>query len=233
MPQLTCAQQSAALPNPLFSNTQLEDVKLRGNLVSVLSSLAVGYDVPIGMETAMNGVRDGSRIRINFKKGTLQELLTQVFSDQKQYSWEIKDGVVRVFPKQDYQDPIVQRFLAVELANVSIKEKTCTWCLEQILVKTPEIRQLFNDYGLTSASFAFSGFYIPQLGRNFTLDASNITVQSLLNRIVKDSPTAKFWVLSRDSSEHSIALSLSARHEDTPRGQHFDMSILDDDDDPE
>jgi hypothetical protein len=34
----------------------------------------------------------------------------------------------------------------------------------------------------------FTGVYLPQLGRNFNLDLSNTTLESLLNKVIKESP---------------------------------------------
>lgn len=53
--------------------------------------------------------------------------------------------------------------------------------------------------------------------RGVTLDASDTTVMSILNRIVKESPVAKFWSISRSSSSHMLFLDLAASHEGTPK----------------
>ena len=201
---------------PLSATMQLEDVRLRGGLVTVLRDLALLYDIPIGFERAMNAV-DAGEHRIDFKKITLAELLTKLLSNYKEYSWEISDGVVRVFPEDGYRDPIVERLLNVEIRKFSIKKRTLTWNVESKLLETPEFKEVVDAYGLGWLGWISSGFYLPQLGHNYTLDVSSATVQSILNRIVKESPTAKFWCVSRDSSQHTFSINLAAGPEGAPR----------------
>lgn len=201
---------------PLTANRQLEDVFLEGEtLALLLSDLADQYDIPIGLERAMNEY-DHPETRIDLKRVTLGELLTQLLANYKEYSWEISDGVVRVFPKEGHRDPIVERLLNIEIEKFSIKKSSATWNVESTLLETPEFREVFDAYGLRAHGWIFSGFYLPQLGRNYSLDVSGAKVQTILNRIVKESPTAKFWCISRNSSQHTFSLNFTARPEGPP-----------------
>ncbi|HKS08564.1 MAG TPA: hypothetical protein VJS13_03395 [Pyrinomonadaceae bacterium] len=217
------AQEPAAL-----ATTQLEDVRLRGqDLRSLLSDLALQYDIPIGFERAMNS-NDLTEVRMKFNQITLGDLLTRILAEHKAYAWEIRDGIVYIFPKNGYRDPIVEQLLNVRLKTFSLKKSTVTWDVETTLLKTPEFAEVFDAYGLTTLGWTFSGFYFPHLGKNYTLDVSDITVQSMLNRIVKESPTAKFWSVSRDSSEHVFSLNLAALQEGTPKNfRRIDFEELD------
>jgi hypothetical protein len=148
-------------------------------------------------------------------------------TEHKQYSWEIRDGVVNVFPKEGHRDPIVERLLSVEISKFSLKKGTLTWNVESTLLETPEFREVVDAYDLKTIGWDFSGFYLPHLGRNYTLDVSNAPLRSILNRIVRESPTAKFWRISRDSREHTFSVSLTARQEDAPRNlRRIDLKEL-------
>lgn len=202
---------------PLTATMQLEDVRLRGDVESLLAQLALQCDIPIGFERAMNDAAIRER-RMDFKKITLDDLLMQVLAEYQQYSWEIRDGAVYVFPKEGYRDPIIERLLNVEIKSFSLGKTTLTYDVEAILLKTRELKEVVDDYGLnTRNGYILSGFYFPQLGRNFTLDASNTTVRTILNRIVKESPVAKFWSISRNSSSHTLTIDLDVNHEDAPK----------------
>lgn len=83
-----------------------------------------------------------------------------------------------------------------------------------------------DAYDLKTLGWSFSGFYLPHLGRNYTLNVSNTPVRSILNRIVKESPTAKFWNISRDSREHTFSVSLTARQEDAPNPSRLNRKEL-------
>ena len=93
-----------------------------------------------------------------------------------------------------------------------------TYEVEPALLRIRELKEFVDAYGLSTRNgYILSGFYFPQLGRNFTLDASDTTVMSILNRIVRESPVAKFWSISRTSSSHTLFLDLAASHEGTPK----------------
>ena len=200
-------------PAQELASRQLDDVRIRGYGVgSLLSDLSLWYDIPIGLEVAMNSSGYG-KLRMNFKKATLEEVLNQFVAEHPEYAWEIRDGVVNVFPKDGRQDPIVKQILGTEIGTFAIKEKTVTFGVEAGLLATPELAALLKDYALTTPGWSFSGFYFPNVGPNFKLDASNMTVRSILNTVVKDSKTAKFWSISRDSTEHTLSISLAASQE--------------------
>src|SRR5215510_10585005 len=208
------ATHFAVAQEPLASR-QLDDVRIRGyNVAGLLSDLALWYDIPIGLEVAMNS-NGFDKLRMDFKKATLEEVLNRVVAEHPEYSWEVRDGVVNVFPRHGRQDPIVKEILGTEIETFSLKERTVTWEVERALLDTPELSAVMKGHSLTTPGFAFSGFYFPNVGRNFKLDVSNMSVRSILNNIAKDSKTAKFWSVSRDSVEHSLSISMAAIQEDS------------------
>lgn len=209
------AQEIAAdskTSQPLASR-HLYDVRLRGYGVrGLLSDLSLWYDIPIGLEVAMNSSGFG-RLRMDFKKATLEEVLNRVVTEHPEYAWEIKDGVVNVFPKEGRQDPIVKQVLGTEIGTLSIEERTTTWDVEKALVDTPELSAVMKTQALTTPGWWFSGFYFPNVGRDFNLHVSNRSVRLILNTIVKESKTAKFWSVSRDSAEHTLSINMNAHQE--------------------
>lgn len=211
------ASSEPTTDQPVTATMQLEDVRLKGDIAALLAQLALQCDIPIGFEHAMNAA-DISERRMKFEKITLSDLLAQVVSEYKQYSWEIRDGVVYVFPKEGFRDPIVERLLSVKIKTFSVKKGMLTGAAVDALLNTSEFQEVMDSYGLSTPNgYVLSGFYFPQLGRNFTLDASDTTVMSILYRIVKESPVAKFWSISRCSSSHRLLMDLAANHEGTPK----------------
>jgi hypothetical protein len=182
---------------------------------SLLADLALFYDIPIGLEVAMNGGEFGE-LRIDLKKATLAEVLDRFVAEHPKYRWEIRSEVVNVFPKEGHRDPILQQILSTEIAKFSIKEKTAPSDAETTLFATPELKSLITSYALTIPGWTFSGFYFPNLGRTFKLDTSNMEVRAILDDTIKGSPTARFWVITRNSRDHTISISFSATQEDAP-----------------
>ena len=77
--------------------------------------------------------------------------------------------------------------------------------------RTPEVKAIIDAYGMKTGA-NFSGTYIPQLGQQFSLKASSITLKALLNRIIRESPLARTWIMSTDNSSRTLNLRMTARH---------------------
>lgn len=212
-----CSAQGRTIANQSNNLTarQLGKVHIeQQSLASLLSDLSLSYEIPIGLELAVNDDELAVH-KIDFSGGSLSDLLTQFVAQHSQYTWEIKDGVVNIFPKDKYRDLILDELLSAKIGAFSIKANTSCWDLQKSLTSTPEIRRIREVYGIAPSGFNFTGLYFPQLGRDFTLDVSNMTVKSILNKVVKDSPTARYWVIKRHTDDQTFFIRLGARHEDS------------------
>lgn len=178
--------------------------------------LSFTYNVPIGLEVAQDeDVR--ATYRLNFKKGKLSDLLTQFVTEHNRYAWRIDDGVVSVFPKDGHRDPLLRELLTTEVSNFSVKEKTTCVTFAQSLLNTPEVRKTLEGYGLTFDTGRFGGFYIQQLGQRFSLNFSEAQLKAILDRVIEESPTAKFWVVKRNRAMQELSLRVKAKIEDPPK----------------
>ena len=199
---------------------QVENVRIRKQTVgALLSELSLSYGIPIGLEAAPSDTRLGN-YQLEFKKGTLAELLNQFVTQNDRYTWRINEGVVNVLPKADSRDFLLQNLLETRINAFQIKPETSCSNLAESLIATPEVNRLLVASGVTYREPSFSGFYIPQIGREFSLNVSDSTLRSVLNGVVNKSPTAKFWVLSRNN-DGTLSLSLAATHEAMPRDRKF------------
>jgi hypothetical protein len=141
------------------------------------------------------------------------------FTDRHdRYAWEIKSGVVNVFPKDGYRDGLLRDLLGTEILRFRVSKDTSCWSLAKDLTSTPEIKKVLEDNGTSYRTRNFTGAYFPQVGRDFDLSVSNVTLKAILNNVIKESPTAKFWLITRNSYDQTVFLGLNARHEDlTPK----------------
>jgi hypothetical protein len=200
-----------------LTQRRLDNVKIRTTSIEELfSRLALVYEVPIGLEIARND--DLTAIySLDLRHGTVVDLLNQFVASHEQYAWKIESGVVSVFPKDKNRDVVLAELLATELPSFSVKEKTSCWALGDALVATPEIRRILEANRMTYSAGYIGGFYIQQLGQHFTLNVSKMTLKSILDKVVKESPVAKIWIVKRDSSEETLLLRLNARLENAPK----------------
>jgi hypothetical protein len=145
-------------------------------------------------------------------------LLTQFTSRHDQYTWGIKDGLVNVFPKDDRRDPLFRELLETTISSFTVNRGSDCWAVADSLAAAPEIKQILENNGTAYRRRSFTGAYIPQLGRDFKFEVSNMTLRSTINKLIKESPTARFWLITRNSSDQTLFMSLRARHEDLPTG---------------
>jgi hypothetical protein len=196
---------------------QLEQIQIDAQTTgSFFSELALSSNIPIGLEIA---AKESNLVsyRIAFKKGTLAELLNQFVIQHDQYAWEIRNGVINISPKDHYRDALFHNLLETRIGRFTVRENTSCWTLAESLASTPEMKKVLQANGTSYRPPDFNGFYIPQAGRHFKLDVSNVTLKSILNKVVEQSPTAKFWVIARNY-DRSLNISFGARHEDSPKG---------------
>lgn len=191
-----------------LANVLLEDE----SIAQLLGRFSFAYNVPLGLEIA-RGDSEPSFYRIDFKKGTLSDLFTQFVTEHKEYSWKIEDGVVNVFPKEDYRDPIVREVLKTKILSFSVPQQTTTMTFGKNLLSSPEIKSILELYGLSYDTGYLGGFYIQQLGQRYSFHASNMQLKSILNKVIKESPVAQNWIIINDSSALMLVLRVNARPE--------------------
>jgi hypothetical protein len=198
-----------------LATRSLENVQIEAQSIgALLEKLSVRYDIPVGLEVASN---DDERVdyQIDFQKGSLSDLLNDFVARHQQYAWEIRDGVVNIFPKDNYRDALFRDLLATQIDSFAVKKNTSCFELAKSLAATSEVKKVLAIYGTSYRERSFSGGYFPQVGQNFALDVSNMTLRSTLNKVIKESPAARFWLVTRNSDQ-TVFLSVGARFEDSP-----------------
>lgn len=201
---------------PDLAQTPLEGVRLEAQgIAGLFSQLSLRYDIPVGLEVAQDEDATAA-YQLNFRKGTLSELLTQFAAEHDRYAWRIDGGVVSVFPKDSHRDQLLRELLTTELNNFSVKEKTDCQMFAKSLLNAPEVREALEGYGLSFDTGSLGGFYIQQLGQRFSRDFSGAQLKAILDRVIKESPAARFWVIRRDRAMQELSLRVKAKLEDPP-----------------
>lgn len=200
-----------------LAHLRLENVQIeRDGIAELFSALSFAYNIPIGLEIA----RGGDQLplyRIDFQNGTLSDLLTQFVAQHDEYTWKIENGVLSVFPKEEYRDPLVRELLLTKISRFSVPEKTSTWGFGKNLLSTPEAKRVLKLHRTTYDTGYLGGFYIQQLGQKFSFEVSDIELKSILDKVIKESPVAKYWVIRNETSAQKIFLRVSAKLEYDPK----------------
>lgn len=224
---LVCAQESAATKKDSdLADRKFENLRIEGQSIeSLFTALSLSYNIPIGLEMASND-DEFTTYALALKEGTLTDLLTQFSNQHTQYTWEVKDGVINIFPKQNYRDFVLDELLRVHISRFSVRENSSCWTLEESLTNTVEIRKILQTYGLSRSGLNFSGAYFPQLGRLYKLDVSDMPVKSILNKVIRESPVAKIWLIKRYSVNGTLDIRLNARHEDVSTPMRQSLPVI-------
>jgi hypothetical protein len=202
--------RDSARKNSLLATRLIKNVALEGQLWDLLGRLSLEYDIPLGLEISPDE-QLSNRYRVELREGTVADLITQIINQNQRYDWLIENGVVNIFPRDKYRDAFLAELLAVRIRNFAVNKNSDCWALQNDLINTPAIKAAIAAHGMQSTSADFTGFYIPQLGPNFSLNVSDITLKALLNRIIKDSPLARTWLISTDGASRTVNLRVSSR----------------------
>ncbi len=193
------SKQSLAVEDQIVQRV-LPNGRMRERGVSNLfSKLALRFDIPVGVEVAATDDLT-NWYEIEFKGERLADFLLRFTSEHRQYSWEVQEGVINIFPTTAH-DPVTVKLLQAKIRDFSIAPNTDGFVFTNNLMETPEVSVIMTSYELQPAGPNFSGLYFPQLGRTFTRKFENGTVKSILNNVVKESSTAKAWTIKRLSDQ--------------------------------
>lgn len=190
----------------------IKNVALEGDLWDLLTRVSLDYDIPLGLELSADE-QLSNRYRVKLSEGTVADLISQIIRQNERYDWSIENGVVNIFPRAKYRNPFLAELLAVQIASFAVKKNSDCWKLQDDLVNTSEIRSVIDAHGMKVGT-NFSGMHIPQLGRSFSIKVSEITLKVLLNRIVKESPLARTWLISADDFSRTLNFGVTSRQQE-------------------
>jgi len=195
------------------SATALVDRKIDINLGSatftqVLSVLTLQYRVPIGLERDVdylnrirnlmsfeNGEINWKEGTLYIKSGTLKEILNSLVAQEPIYRWEVRDGVINVYPIQS-RDPFLQKLLDTKVERFAPEKGMNKLQLHSAILDLPEIKALLEAEELeTMRGVSGTGRSI-DTDDEVKLGISHTNVRGVLNKWTRDSEY-KLWVVDR------------------------------------
>lgn len=204
---LSLKSVSGQSPNTLLN--QKIDLDLSNTTVFyVLNKLAIDKRIPIGLERASdyrqklyekmyveNGEIKWQPDTIKIKSGTLKEILDSLFSQDLQYNWELRDGVINIFPVES-RDEFLKKLLDTKIGKFSHEKGINKFQVRDAILKLPEAKQLLKEekVELLRRDYPNSHYLYPD--NEIDANISDTDVRSVLNKIVRDSPH-KIWVIER------------------------------------
>jgi len=167
------------------------------NIGLLLDSFSAQTKVPTGLELSSDDdLSIPKRIRLEIKHGTLRDVLDSVVKQNPLYEWKIEDEVVNIFPKSANRDALLKEVLETKLDKFSIDRGMTRFSFRQALTTTQALKSVLLQHKVVPINETFMSRDFDPLGRNYTLEASNLSISTLLNQVVRDSQT-KSWIVLR------------------------------------
>ena len=204
---LACVQQShGQSKDSNILNRHIKDLTIRDqNINLALSRIAGDYHIPIGLEMVPGeGGAVEKNIKLDIKDSTCREILDAIVEQDDRYEWKLTDGVVNVYPKAN-RDAILQDVLATKVKRFSLDKNTSLYRARVNIVEVPEIKSKLKDHQITPFIVAFTGIDYQKLGNDFSMNVSDVTLQEILNQIIKQSAT-KYWIVNRYGENHEFLI---------------------------
>ena len=184
------------------TDLQIEDI----NINKLLAQIAYKFNVPISLEIATNeDLLNGKRLAVRMKKGTLADVLDDIVRQKPSYLWEANDSTIKVFPKSDYRDPLLQTLLEIKIARFVVRKSTVKLSFRQGLTQSPELKHLLESYSARPLIEGFTYSDYEAFGGDFSLDLENRSVRSILDSVIQASKT-KYWFIKRDEENKEFFL---------------------------
>ena len=195
-------QRAASGGTPDLLSVRIDDLELEAvNIHVLLEELSDQKNIPIGLEvSSYDNLSQPKPIRLRIQHGTVADALNSIVKQNPLYSWKIQDDVVNVFPVEGSRDPVLLQVLETKLEKFSIPRGTTRFTVRQTLSTMPAITTLLNQYNVVPEIQSFMSRDFRPLGRGYELEASNISVCALLNKIVRESQT-KYWIAVRNGDK--------------------------------
>lgn len=189
------------------ANIAVTDLQIEGkNINKLLAKIAYKYDIPISLEVATNeDLLRSKNLTVRLKKGTLADVLDDIVRQKPSYIWEANESTIKVFPKSDYRDPLLQTLLEIKIAHFVVRKSTPRLTFRETLTRSPELKNLLTSYGVRPLNEGFSHLDFESFGGDFSLDLENISVRSILDSVIQTSRT-KYWFIKRDEENKEFFL---------------------------
>jgi len=176
--------------------------------LQTLSMLSVTHRVPIGLErdaeywnrvrnlmSFENGQVNWKEGTIRITSGTLKEVLDSLVAQEPIYRWEVRDGVINVYPVQS-RDPVLQKLLETQVDTFATEKGMNNFQIHETILALPELKTWLQTENLEVKRGVQTGRRSIYTNDEVKIDVSNATFRSVLNKVVKDSEY-KLWVIDR------------------------------------
>jgi len=175
----------------------------------MLSRLSAATRIPIGLEVSPNDdLLFDREMKLHIQKATVRTALDSIVKQNPLYTWRIINGVVNVFPTDANRDHLIRAVLETKLERFAIERGMSRFALRQNVTALSEVKSVLAKENVHPENQSFMSRDFNPLGRNFSLQVSNVSVSELLNRVIRDSQTNNWVVVRKGERKEYFVLNL-------------------------
>ena len=171
------------------------DIK-KGTLYQVFSALGSLEEIPTGFEGTTDFNFQTDKI-IQIQNGTLREILDSIIKQEPNYTWEIRDGVVNLYPI-NLRDDNLKTLLETRIKTFSIGKESNRNQISDLIENLEEIKTTLEEKKIRLVVSAWTTRYVTNSATDLEISDADLT--TVLNKIVKRSCDSKLWTIHRDSN---------------------------------
>jgi hypothetical protein len=176
------------------SNQPIELHLTNATLIYALSTLAVDYRIPVGLEVS-DADHNEARINITLKNAKLRDVLDSIVKQDKNYRWEIRDGVVNFIPVRS-RNEVLKSLLDTRIAHFAPKNGFTPFEIRSSITELPEVKSVLLTNKVYAINIDNINGHSVYIDKTFNLDVSDMDIRGILNKIVRES-AYKLWMVQR------------------------------------
>lgn len=170
------------------------DVIGYGELADILLRLAYEHEVPIGLELEAGQIQlRPERKNYHILGGKLKIVLNQIMNEYKAYDWEVGNGFIHVYPKENNNEKL-GKALALQVDKLVLKKESTQSEMLLMLWQNQNLAKSLNEYGLSlNIIYRLTGS-IESGNIIFAHDLAfeNASIKDILNTIIVAS-NKRYW----------------------------------------
>jgi hypothetical protein len=120
-------------------------------------------------------------ISVDYRNARLEEVLNDIVVQMKNYTWDIDDDVVNIFPLRE-RNPVLEKLMDVKVAKFSASDGTTIEWLPVMLRKLPEFQAYRSEHDLNQDITQYTSFRERELPE---MEFVDLTFKQLLNSILR------------------------------------------------
>lgn len=149
--------------------------------------------IPIGIEESVGPEASRYDRIVRVENGTLREILDSLVEQEKEYTWEIRNGAINIYPARA-RDGVLKSFLETRVTAFIVGKGEGRMAISRKINNLGSVQSFLGSRNLV---LGISTLPDVLLDKTIDLNAHETDLRGVLNEIVKTRPESKRWLIKR------------------------------------